>query len=73
MSKIKASRIICAISALFILGVVGGIEKFFATTWTGVLWLINRFAVFALSALKEGYSNEIESYVPHGLTPCICL
>ena len=27
MSELKASRIICAISALVILGVVGGIEK----------------------------------------------
>jgi len=54
MSKLKASRIICAISALFILGVVGGIERFRLPLGTGVLWLIIGFAVFALSALKGG-------------------
>jgi|BioPla2DNA2_1021312.scaffolds.fasta_scaffold18015_1 hypothetical protein len=54
MSKLKASRIICAISALFILGVVGGIERFWLPLGTGVLWLIIGFAVFALSAIKGG-------------------
>ena len=54
MSELKTSRIICAISALFILGVVGGIEKFWLPLGTGVLWLIIGFVVFALSALKGG-------------------
>lgn len=53
-TKRKVSRIICAISALFILGVVGGIEKFKLPLGTGVLWLIIGFAVFALSAIKGG-------------------
>ena len=54
MSKLKASRIICAISALFILGVAGDIEKFLLPLGTGVLWLIIGFVVFALSAIKGG-------------------
>lgn len=54
MSKRKASRIICAISAPFILGVVGGIERFLLPIGTGVLWLIIGFVVFALSASKGG-------------------
>ena len=54
MSKIKAYRIICAISALFILGVVGGIEKFVLPLGIGVPWLIIGFVVFALSAIKGG-------------------
>jgi hypothetical protein len=54
MSKLKASRIICAISALFILGVVGGMEKFLLPLGTGVLRLTISFVVFALSALKGG-------------------
>ena len=54
MSKLKASRIICAISALFILGVVGGIEKFLLPLGAGALWLVIGFVVFALSALKGG-------------------
>ena len=54
MSEFKASRIICAISALFILGVVGGIENFWLPLGTGILWLVIGFAVFALSAIKGG-------------------
>ncbi len=54
MSKLKASRIICAISALFILGVVGGMEKFWLPLGTGVLWLVFGFVVFVISALKGG-------------------
>jgi hypothetical protein len=54
MSKRKISRAICGTSALFILGVVGGIERFLLPLGTGVLWLIIGLIVFALSALKGG-------------------
>lgn len=54
MSKFKASRIICAISALFILGVVGGIERSLLPLGEGALWLIIGLAVFVLSAIKGG-------------------
>jgi len=53
-TKRKIARIVCGTSALLILGVVGGIEKFRLPLGTGVLWLIIGFVVFALSALKGG-------------------
>ena len=53
-TKRKIARIVCGTSALFILGVVGGIERFCLPLGTGVLWLIIGFAVFALSAMKGG-------------------
>ena len=54
MSKRKISRAICGTSALFILGVVGGIERSLLPLGTGVLWLVFGFVVFVLSALKGG-------------------
>lgn len=53
-TKRKIARAICGTSALFILGVIGGIEKFRLPLGAGALWMIIGFVVFALSALKGG-------------------
>lgn len=57
MSELKTARIICAISALFILGVVGGIERFWLPLGTGILWLVIGFVVFVLSAIEGGLTK----------------
>lgn len=53
-TKRKIARIVCGTSALFILGIVGGIEKFWLPIGTGIMWLVIGLAVFALSAIKGG-------------------
>lgn len=53
-TKRKIARIVCGTSALFILGVVGGIEKFWLPLGAGMVWLAIGLAVFALSAMKGG-------------------
>jgi len=55
--KVKIARLICGASALFILGVVGGLECFWLPLWPGTLWLAISFVVFAISARKGGLLN----------------
>jgi hypothetical protein len=53
-TKRKIARIVCGTSALFILGVVGGIERSLPPLGEGALWLIIGFVVFVISGLKGG-------------------
>jgi len=53
-TKRKIAKIVCGISGLVILGIVGGLENFWLPLQTGALWLASSLAVFTISAMKGG-------------------
>lgn len=52
--KRTIARILCGLSALAVLLIVGGLERFWLPLWPGSMWLAISLVVFALSARKGG-------------------